>query len=69
MSYSMNSPEGAGHQITPPFDVEPVPAEARTVRTTAPEYGQLCEQAVNDAMSARDRDHAAANSVPNAFGR
>lgn len=67
MSYSNTQPQGTGHQITPPFQVTPVPAETSTVVEVGPEYGQLCVTAVDDAMNARsaDADRAAAVPGPN----
>lgn len=71
MSFSNTQIEGQGHTITPPAEVTPnVPLTQRqAVDVTGAEYGALCVNAVDAAMVARDHDHAAANSVPSAYGR
>lgn len=71
MSYSNTQIEGQGHTITPPAEVTPnVPLTQRQATdTVGAEYGALCVNAVDAAMSARDRDHISAASVPSAYGR
>jgi hypothetical protein len=71
VSYSMGSPEGVGHQYTPPFAVDVTPSDrpAIGVDDLAGDYGQLCVGAVDAAMSARDADHTRANAVPGPYGQ
>lgn len=70
MSYSNTQPQGVGHQNTPPFEVtSDMPLTQRQqVETVGAEYGQLCVDAVNEAMGARGNDADRAAAVPSAHG-
>lgn len=60
--------EGQGHTITPPAEVTPnVPLTQRqAVDVVGAEYGALCVNAVDDAISARGSDADRAASIPSA---
>ena len=66
MAYSDNSPEGQGHQYTPPFVVTPdmPPTQRAEVDRVGAEYGQLCVDAMNDALAGRRLDLGELEATP-----
>jgi hypothetical protein len=70
MSFSNTQVQGQGHTITPPAEVTPsVPLTQRQqVDVVGAEYGAICVDAVNAAMSARGNDADRAAAVPSANG-
>jgi hypothetical protein len=70
VSFSNTQPEGIGHQNTPAFEVTTdVPLTQRQqTDVVGAEYGMLCVNAVDNAISARGIDADRAAAVPSANG-